>query len=239
MFYVFKLWHMALPVERVEHNAPPPSLALLLQSCSSITEKALACRTLASKRRQADGIQTELELADWLDRHILDYRAATVVSRVPGTLQNPRQLRMQQQELFDESVRRQQEHLLLSRIEMSSIANESLQSHNLRQQSERILLEEAIQSRDEQVQISLEKIDQLNHVSTQLYDATQESLKMQTQNRSLWEQISGDKTRVEAETSLATENRILKRVLQDILVGSELDWYADERLRDTMPKLET
>lgn len=226
-------------VEKVEHNAPPPSFALLLQSCSSITEKALACRTLASKQPEGDGIRREMELADWLDRHILDYRAVRVVSTPASALQNPRQLRVQQQELLDESVRRQQEHLLLSRIEMSSIANESLQSHNLRQQSERGLREEAIQSRDEQVQISLEKIDQLHHVSSQLYDATKESQKLQTQNRSLWQQISADKTGVEAETSLATENRILKRVLQDILVGSDLDWYADERLRDTMLKLET
>ena len=226
-------------VEKVERNAPPPSLALLLQSCSSITKKALACLTLVSKQPQGDGIQTELELADWLDRSLVDYRAARVVPLMPNTLQNPQQLRMHQQELLDEFIRRHQEQLLLSRMEMSSQAHESLQSHNLRQQSERVLHEEAIQSREEQVQISLDKLNQLSHVSSQLYDATKESLMLQTKNRTLWQQISGDKTTVEAETTLATENRILKRVLQDMLVGSELDWYADERLRSTMLKLET
>jgi hypothetical protein len=190
-------------------------------------------------------IQTELALADWLDRQILDHGAAIrLASTAPSAgLQNPRQLRVQQQELLDESVRRQQEQLLLSRIGMSSIAQECLQSYNdgsVRQQSERVLLQEAVQSRDEQVETSLDKMDQLGHLLSQMEDAIKESQELQTQNKRLWHEISSDNNSgAETETSLATETRILKRVLQDIIVGGDLDWYADERLRDTMLKLET
>jgi hypothetical protein len=235
----------ATNVQGSEHDAPArPSLALLLQSCSSITEKVLSCRTLASKRPENDLIQTELELADWLNRQILDYGAASrIASTAPNAvLQNPLQLRAQQQELLDESVRRQQEQLLLSRIEMSPIAQECLHSCNdwsVRQPSERVLLQEAVLSRDEQVETSLDKMDQLRHLLSQLEDVIKESKELQTQNKCLWQEISSDNNSgAVTETSLATENRMLKRVLQDIIIGGDLNWYADERLRNTMLKLE-
>jgi hypothetical protein len=241
----------ATNIKGSEHDAhAPPSLALLLQSCSSITEKVLSCRTLASKPPANDLIQTELELADWLNRQMLDHGAAsriastTDIAGITSALQqNPRQLREQQQELLDESVRQQQEQLLLSRIEMSPIAQECLHSSNdwsVRQQSERVLLQEAVLSRDQQVEASLDKMDQLRHVLSQLEDVIKESQESQTQNKRLWQEISSDnKSGAVTETSLATETRILKRVLQDIIIRSDLDWYADERLRDTMLKLET
>jgi hypothetical protein len=136
------------------------SCSHLLQSFSSITEKVLACRTLASKQPENDLIQTELELTDWVHRQILDHGAArrtasttfgavTSAAVTSAFLQNPRQSREQQQELFDESVRRQEEKLLLSRIQMYSITQEYVHSYNdwsVREQSERVLLQEADKS---------------------------------------------------------------------------------------------
>jgi hypothetical protein len=36
---------------------------------------------------------------------------------------------------------------------------------------------------------------------------------------------------------LSTENLVLKRVLADLLAGSGLDWYGDERLREIMDRV--
>jgi hypothetical protein len=68
-----------------------------------------------------------------LHRQILDHGAARRIASTTVTsafLQNSRQLHEQQQELFDESVRRQEEKLLLWRIKMYSITQECVHSYN-------------------------------------------------------------------------------------------------------------
>jgi hypothetical protein len=74
----------------------------------------LACRSLSSKHPENDLIQTELQLTDMLHRQILDHGTARSIASTTVTsafLQNSGQLREQQQELFDDFVRRQQEKL--------------------------------------------------------------------------------------------------------------------------------
>jgi hypothetical protein len=74
----------------------------------------LACRSLSSKHPENDLIQTELQLTDMLHRQILDHGVARRIASTTVSsafLQNSGQLREQQQELFDDFVRRQQEKL--------------------------------------------------------------------------------------------------------------------------------
>jgi len=233
--------------------------ALLLQSCSSITEKALSCRTLgliSSKDQHYTSslIKKELELADWLDRNIVDCRAALARQNTDTTSEEAPptrlQLRLQQQELLDESVRQQQENLLVSRIEMASVVQgimfppPTASRRSERDESESLLIQEAIQSRDEQVGISLDRIQQLNGIRSELQAATQESQRLQAQNSSLWQQVGAANNNnrsasTETITEQVAETRVLKRALQDIIAGGDLDWYADKRLRETMQKLET
>jgi hypothetical protein len=259
------------------------TMLILLEACSSITETCLSSRTLrldssiqhSSEQNTASLIQKELELADFLERNIFDCRAVLArrgkhnSNSDKATVPIRQELRVKQQELLDESVRKQQERLLLSRIEMSSMAQEymfpqqqqeSSTHSNTGQQkrnhkSETLLVQQVIQSRDEQVRLALNKIQQLDHVRAQLQEASNESRRVQQENRTLWQQQQQQQvsfnnsedtsiTQVpadEATTAAAidTETRILKRALQDIIAGSELDWYADKRLRETIMKLET
>lgn len=248
---------------RGDSIAPSPSATtLLLESCSSITNNALSCRTLGLNsstlsldNTNASLIQKELELAEWLDRNIVDYRAALARRQASaGTNETAtptrQQVHLQQQELLDESVRQQQERLLLSRIEMSSIVQDIIfpsqeQNRSERDESETLLVQQVIKSRDEQVTVSLGKLEKLNHVRSQIQQVEEESQRLQNENRTLWQQLgvacsSNDEAPTETtQTGRATETRILKRALQDIIVGSDLDWYADKRLRETMMKLET
>ena len=245
---------MSQNADQDDTDAAPSATSLLLESCFSITETTLSCHTLGLDSSQVthdsvSSIQKELELADWLDRNILDYHAAMERSRhdaAAETTPTRQQVRIQQQELLDESVRQQQEQLLLSRIEMASIAQDTVfpqQSRSERDESEALLVQEAIQSRDELVTISLHKCQQLNGRRAQLQEVTAESQRLQDENRRLWQQLGSNTSNsndTPADTTrLATETRILKRVLQDIIVTSDIDWYEDKRLRETMMKLET
>lgn len=255
------------------------SLHLLLESCASITKTALSCRTLGTRsscRRHEQGelstlCQTEEDLGNWLQRQIIDYRAAIArTSRLASnnedvflarkrareetdeTENQSKKIQHLEEKLLDESCQLQQEHRLLSRIKMSAIAQQTLvaRHHDTDevQRNKSFLCREALKSRDEQVCLALEKLDRLDAVDKELQALTEENLRLQERNRDFWQNRLGPKApsntsettqNVDPSEILETENLILKCALLDIIVGSGVDWYSNERIRNTMMKLET
>jgi hypothetical protein len=259
----------------------------LTESCTSITNCALSCRTtplnsssrMAQQRHRDNNndddqlLQQEIRTSQWLDRQIVNARAkanlllllcnnnkettTTTTDHNPHTNDDysstttPRQQQQQlhlQHELLDESIRQQQENLLYERIQMSNVIHrkhplETDQQHD----SHSLLSREAIRARDELVQSNLQILKQIESLQKEIYETQKKVLALQEQNRDLWDSLNtnnnaGDSTPFVDNTkqsTLATETMILKRVLQDILANSDLDWYSDPRLRKTIQRLES
>jgi hypothetical protein len=154
----------ATDVEGSEHDALAPPFLLSLATIVFVHyRKGLGvshtCFQTAQKRFDsnwagADRLGTSSNSGPWCGcaarrTASTTFGAVTSAAVTSAFLQNPRQSREQQQELFDESVRRQEEKLLLSRIQMYSITQEYVHSYNdwsVREQSERVLLQEADKS---------------------------------------------------------------------------------------------
>ena len=106
--------------------------------------------------------------------------------------------------------------------------------------------------RNRQVKRALENHAQLDTLQEELRSVSDKRRKLQHQNQSLWKELQTLKQQPEGEASqlepadnstgksrLAMENKILKRVVLDIISGSDqIDWYHDERVCQTLMKLE-
>jgi hypothetical protein len=216
----------------------------LLRSCSSITDKALSCRTFTSQKTgfgADDSVQAlireEQAIARWLDRQTLEHRSRVHHQATRTTLSRS----ALQRRLLDESVQMQQEHTLLSRMLQSrvaiqtSFASEPTDSTYLRQQ--------ALQSRNAQVAVALPLSRTLDDLRRNVRQVSEECRKLQRDNRDVLKSIEhveedashGTKSIVPAETKrLCDESLVLKRALADLLSGSKLDWYTDKRLSEIM-----
>jgi hypothetical protein len=233
----------------MDSNSLEDPLEDLLRSCASITDKALSCGTFTSQNTGSGAddsvealIREEQEIARWLDRQTLEYRARAHHPPTRTTLSRS----ALQRRLLDESVQMQQEHTLLSHILQSRVAlqtsfgsSEPTDSTYLRQQ--------ALQSRDAQVAIALPLSRTLDDLRRNVRQVSEECRKLQQDNRDVLKRIeqveedvsTGTKVIVPVETKrLCDENLVLKRALADLLAGSKLDWYADKRLRDIMLQLD-
>lgn len=226
------------------HKAEEDPLEDLLRSCASITDKALSCRTFTNQKAgfgADDSVQAlireEQEIARWLDRQTLEFRALVHHQPTRTTLSRS----ALQRRLLDESAQMQQEHTLLSRMLQSrvalqmSFASEQTNSTYLRQQ--------ALQSRNAQVAVALPMLRTLDDLRRNVRQVSEECRKLQQSNRDVLNSIehveedasTGTKFVVPVETKrLCDENLVLKRALADLLAGSKLDWYADKRLSDIM-----
>jgi hypothetical protein len=217
----------------------------LLRSCASITDKALSCRTFTSQRSgfgADDSVQAlireEQEIARWLDRHILEYRARLLQPTRTTASRSALQRR-----LLDESVRMQQEHTLLSRMLQSQVA---LQTSFVADPTEATYLrQQACKSRNAQVAVALTLSKTLDGLRQNVRDVSEQCRILQQDNRNACQSIEPveeeetPKDIVSEETKrLCDENLVLKRALADLVAGSKLDWYADERLREIMLQLD-
>jgi hypothetical protein len=223
-------------------------------------------------------------MSTWLEAQIADYEAAlerrklklqrhkkrpredngataTTCSDTHESLTTKQDIKRLKEDLFDGTVRVQQERLLISRIRMASAAAGTVFSNDASNSSvepsmneERFLRRQALDSRDELVESAVGKICSIDESRKKLTEASKEFRSIQDQNRKLWGQLSSSTSNrvVAAEKSskktdepesstteeLQKENVILKRALMDSIIGSGLDWYSDDRLRKTILKLE-
>jgi len=90
----------------------------------------------------------------------------------------------------------------------------------------------------------LEQSRTLEDLKDQVRHASAECRRLQGESRTLWQSMSSktkgtdvnDKRRESCH--LREQNTILKRVMADMIAGSQLYWYNDERLREIMLRLE-
>jgi hypothetical protein len=232
----------------MDSNSQNP-LEDLLRSCASITDKALSCRTFTSQNtgfRADDSVQAlireEQEIARWLDRQTLEYRARGHHPPTRTTLSRS----ALQRRLLDESVQMQQEHTLLSRMLQSRVALQT--SFGSEPTDAAYLRQQALQSRNAQVAIALPLSRTLDDLRRNVRQVSEECRKLQQENRDVWKSIEQVEEDVSTGTKegiapvdtkrLCDEHLVLKRALVDLLAGSKLDWYADKRLRDIMLQLD-
>ena len=115
------------------------------------------------------------------------------------------------------------------------------------------LLHESQHIRNRKVKLALESSRKLGRIREGLLEATTESLRLQNENQVLWnklqqqQQQQQEDTQVESggessstetiQSHLDQENNALKRILADLLAGSELDWTEDSRLGEIMSRV--
>lgn len=206
------------------------SLASLFDSCASMTATALAAKTLPNKyrvkeKRMDELIAHEIKTQEWLHRQILEY-APLAEERIEER-SKPKVL---QQDLVDATLRQQQEELLLKRIRLAQIWPQN-DPHM------QCLMDEGLKAVLHQERAILEKRQLLDSLQSQIHTAEDERLRLQTENQEQWHRLQTEKT----DTSMNeedSETQILKRVLQDIIVGAGWDLGANKRLQQTLIRCE-
>jgi hypothetical protein len=230
-------------------------LAELLEACASITKRSLAYRTLSHPTPTTDDgsaalradCATEKSLAAWLDRRIVGYQArehSTNFHIGPPLSKKAlqRAVLQRQQYLVDESIRQQQEYILLTRI-VNSKAAIAASSDN--QSPSRLLSEQGIHSRNGQVAMALEKNRQLIQLRTNLRNSSAECRRLQRENQTMWQNLQQQQQQPDNDLStnesptgmLVREKLALTRIMSDLIAGSELDWSGDSRLRQIMASI--
>eukprot|EP00978_Attheya_sp_CCMP212_P001031 scaffold2113_cov63-Attheya_sp.AAC.13 len=250
---------------------------------------ATCCDTTNNDSEIEAAYEDEMKMSTWLEAQIADYEAAlerrklklqrhkkrpredngatatataTTRSGTHESSTTKQDIKRLKEDLFDGTVRVQQERLLISRIRMASAASGTVFSNDASNSSvepsimdeERFLRRQALESRDELVESAVGKLCSIDESRKKLTEASKEFRSLQDQNRKLWGQLSSSTSNrvVAAENSskktdepesstteeLQKENVILKRALMDSIIGSGLDWYSDDRLRNTILKLE-
>lgn len=178
-----------------------------------------------------------------------------------ASLQEQRLLRSQ---LVEESLRQQREALLLSRVAMAqpagkvafaaqtkNISDEDVASGN--HQDQMTLVQETIQCRNRLVEKSLATQRQLDSVRKEYEVLSQEGARLKVSNQEAWKTLKmlhrgqgkctasseEQATDAAATSRLAEETKVLKRALAEIISFSDLDWYSDQRIQNTLLKLES
>jgi len=209
-------------------------------------------------------LHEEREISRWMNRQIIEYQTAALAHHPTTTAvfsPSAASVSTLQRQLVQASAQIQQEHALVSRIVQSQVA---LQTSfvtatavdniiNPLTEATRLLRQQAVQSRNAQVAIALAQSQTLDRVRRQVQEAAEYCRRQQDTNRHAYRKDmhaleqqnastamdSVDPGLPAAETQRQTkENLILQRALADLLAGSRLDWYSDERLRQIMLRLD-
>lgn len=234
-----------MSADQSENNADttiaesPSSLDLLLRSCSSITSKSLSYRPLTGRSRRTGQESTGSEkdssaiLAAQIRLRSKSYQSASI--------ENPIQL---QQDIIDENLRLQQEHLLLKRMTLSqaALATDDKDRAWIRQ--------EAARARARKVEIALQQHRQLDALLSKVRSLELECHRQRRENRAIYRQLLDRKNQLDESekdsssamgilgqeenpnlSSLARENNILRCLLKDLVAGSGVEWHSNARLR--------
>ena len=226
------------------------------------------------RHREQDAATASATVGDTM-RH--DNPAATITNtKATAAKTMAQQQRLLHSKVMDETLRHQQECVLLSRMAMSqpavrvATATTTTNTDDSTNTSDptQILVQEAVRCRNQLVHKALVTQRRLDAVKRDLQTAHERGMQLQQRNRDAWSQLQQLRQQQESNVSLpgiipvslehnsatsgssnnsshtahqkmqrlATETVVLKRVLADIL--AHLDWYNDERLRETLLQLE-
>lgn len=230
-------------------------LSDLLQSCASITKKALSLQTLKTFEDLDVAISHEYEIAKWLDRQVLDYtyncngafeeEAAAAAAEMLGqehvvvSKSKKTQQTTTSSDLLEKTWNQNLYHLLVERIKMASSARVALLPVDGGTLA--TLLREGLLSRDDLADQVTRLQNQVAEMQTELQTITGQCRTLQGENRHLWTELRAvldGKTAIHHEDDkLVERNWVLKRVLADLIVGTD-SLYMDERIADTFLKLE-
>jgi Centromere protein H (CENP-H) len=158
-----------------------------------------------------------------------------------------------QQELLHRTSQLQLEHRFLSRVLMSKQAQQDhrpsarLDNDGSDDPGVRELRHGAIKARDRQISQALKLDAVLSEIRTQQRDVNDESSQLQRENRKLWEAIQAAESERQRERSSSNsgallkskkevESHVLEQLIRDLVLGSSLDWFADDRLRDMVAR---
>lgn len=239
----------------------------------------------ANSMEYQNAIQNEIEIGKWLDGHINEYKSAlhrqkNALKQSNGkrinentkltlkerkrkkALQNAaeeEEIQQLKQDLFDETVHRQQEISLIHRIQMSAASKcvafpmsdfaattETINSLS----KERYLTKESLRIRDAKVLETIQSKRESDLLQGRLHEVTQKCRAIKEKNWKLWKVYqrlhnspSGDHTNKPDVPSedlcrLKKENELLKQCYLNIITGADIDWYSDHRLCKIMYELE-
>lgn len=241
----------------MEASSQQPQVSNLLDEQSVTDSKA------SDDRRQEDEssseptqtiqacIREEREIRDWLDEQILEYRVRLGDNKQSSSSNNNEDKEVEtgslRNRLQQETTRLRLEHALLSNLALAPTAVATSfpdPNHDNEEDKDALFLrQQAMSARDSQVKKVLESKRILDELREQAQQATAKCQQLIEENEQLERQnekaspspheSSHDNCSPE-QSRLEQENAILKRVLQDLVAASELDWYADERLCNIM-----
>jgi regulator of replication initiation timing len=107
------------------------------------------------------------------------------------------------------------------------------------------LTQEALSSRNALVDQVVAVQSQISEVQDELENTSSQCRQAQAENRALHkalqqlqQQQSKERDKDATSEELERRNRLLKRVVADLIVGADLDLYNDARLAGTLRKLE-
>jgi seryl-tRNA synthetase len=207
------------------------TLDRLLQSCASITETALSCRTRPKNDTSIDAnIQKDRDFAKWLDRKVLERSSMTFVLPAARSITSAEA----HHDLIKKSATSQLEHALLTRIMAAKVARQSPSSPST------MFIQQAVSSRDQLVVDVLRQANRITDLQTKERQLDDDIHTLQTEIKELYHQstaVRENKTDVttdmngETDDYLLKENKRLHTLITDLLECSDLDWYGDDRLR--------
>jgi Centromere protein H (CENP-H) len=191
--------------------------------------------------------------------------ASDFINPFPSGPNSPRAVQDMQQELLHRTSQLQLEHRFLSRVLMSKQAQQDhrpsarldndgsddpeagLDNNGSDDPGVRELRHGAIKARDRQISQALKLDAVLSEIRTQQRDVKDESSQLQRENRKLWEAIQAAESERQRERSSSNSgallkskkevvNHVLEQLIRDLVLGSSLDWFADDRLRDMVAR---
>lgn len=196
------------------------NLAQLVQSCNSITKKALSVKALTKFDDIDARIQQEKEIGNWMDRQTIDsnhtYTAAT-------------------ESELESAWNQHQQSLLSDRIKVSICAQVALKNDETLSG----LALEALDSRDTLAERIAVFQNQVSSVRQELEALTRNCRTLQRSNREQSKTLQSNQEAVTGQRDEQLERRstIIRRVLADLILGAELDLH-ERRLAKTFLVLE-
>jgi hypothetical protein len=223
-----------------------PGIDELIQSCASITNRALSYRPLLVV---SSGKINKLKLPQ--QHQCYDHGS---ISDVFGTERNTKKVnltnyqkrtsqRNNQQELLNECLRAQQEYLLLLRLKSSRGTAKIFQEKN---ENKATIRSEALIARKNQVSRALEQSKALALYRQQIDELHLACQKARERNTDLFQELyrkkygsneiqhkkdppseNGQKT---IDDKLKRENDLLKAIIADLIAGCGLDWFQNKKI---------
>ncbi|CAB9499349.1 expressed unknown protein [Seminavis robusta] len=177
-----------------------------------------------------------------------------------------REHRLLQSQVLEEAARQKKNKMLLLRMAMAKPAQEVAWVYQQQQQQQpssstsdddnyhdqMILVHETVQCRNVLVSRNLKTSRQLDATREELRVAMHEGERLQQLAQETWQALQPYQmesnydplssifanNKKQDKGRLASETVLLRGVVQDLIVGGNLDWYGEERLRETLVKLE-